>query len=212
MKTLYIEARKNLKLNKEKLVELEKILPSPIYIVYSIQYKKLAEEVKKELETSKKIKVIGFSQILGCSELKTKADILLIGQGRFHALNLALSSAREVYVFDNFSINKISKKEIEKMKRKEKGKYLKFLASDKIGIIVSTKSGQEHLRLAENLKKKIQEQGKEAFIFLADNISLAELENFPIGIFINTACPGLSLDSSLVLNRTSLENFEKQCA
>lgn len=204
MKTMFIEARKKLKLNKEKLAELEKILPSPIYIVYSIQYKELAQIVKKEISNNKKIKIAGFSQILGCSELKTKADILLIGEARFHALNLAKTSLRQVYVFDNYSISKIEKQEIEKMKKQEKGKYLKFLASDSIGIIVSTKSGQENIKLAEKLKTR-----KKSYLFLSDNLNLQELENFPLDIYINTACPGLSLDSPKIINCKNLEKYEK---
>lgn len=205
---LYIEAQKKLKINKEKLLELEKILSSPVYIVYSIQYKKLAEEVKKELGKSKKIKIIGFSQILGCSELNTEADILLIGHGRFHAINLALSSDREVFIFDNFSISKITKEEIDKEKQKEKGKYLKFLASDKIGILISTKSGQENLKSAEKYKEQLKKY-KKSYLFLSDNLNLQELENFPLNLYVNTACPGLSLDSSKIINYKTLEIMEK---
>lgn len=207
MKILYIKARKKIKLNKEKLAELEKILPDIISIAYSIQYEKLAEEVRNELAKNKRIKILGFSQILGCSEIKTGSSILLISSGRFHALNLALSSGREIIVFDNFSISKITRQEIGKEKQKQKGKYLKFLASDNIGIIVSSKYGQENLKLACRLKKKLISKGKAVNIFLADNINLQELENFPCEIFINTACPGLSLDSSKIINHNQLELY-----
>jgi len=208
METLYIEAIKKLKLNKEKLTELENLLPPILYVVYSIQYKKLAEEVKKELEKSRKIQIQGFSQVLGCSRLKTTANtILLIGSGRFHALNLALSSGKEVLIFDNFSISKIGKEEIEQERRKEKGKYLKFLSSKETGIFVSAKKGQENLKLAMKIKKQLEKKGRKAFLFLADNINLQELENFPIDIWINTACPGLSLDSSRIINHNQLELY-----
>jgi diphthamide biosynthesis enzyme Dph1/Dph2-like protein len=194
MKTLFIEAKKkNIEANLKELDNL----PDTIYIVYSIQYKKLAEEIKNQLNDKK---IIGFSQILGCSEIKTSADILLIGQGRFHALNLARTSGKEVYIFDNYSINKINKEEIAKENQKERGKYLKFLSSSNIGIIISIKSGQNNMNIAEKLKQKLEKQGKEVFLFLADTLNLSELENFPVDIFINTACPGLSLDSSMIIN------------
>ena len=210
MQTLFIEAQKKLELNREKLRELEKTLPSTIYITYSIQFKSLALEVKKELEKSEKVKIFGFSQILGCSEIKTGASaILLIGEARFHAINLSTFSGKEVYVFDNYATSKISKEEIDSLEKKEKGKYLKFLSSLEVGIIISSKSGQENLKLGEEIKLKLEKQGKKAFLFLADNINPAELENFTLPIYVNTACPGLELDSSKIINYRTIKEYSK---
>lgn len=204
MKTLYIEARRKLKLDRERLKEIEKILPDSIFITYIIQCKELAEQVRKHLQEEKKVKILGFSQVLGCSKLKTKADaILLIGNGRFHALNLALSSNKEVYIFPG--MEKILREDIQQERRKEKGKYLRYLSANNIGIIVSSKTGQENLKSAIKLKKQIENKGKKAVIFIADNINQQELENFPIDIFINTACPGLSLDSNRIINYESVK-------
>jgi diphthamide biosynthesis enzyme Dph1/Dph2-like protein len=197
---MYVEARKKEKLNLEKLEELEKKLPPIIYMAYSIQYKELAEDIKKNIRK----KVTGFSQVLGCSKIKTSSPILLISSGRFHALNLALQG-NKVYIFDNFSIKEIDSKEIESIKMKEKAKYLKLLASDNIGILVSTKNGQENFKLAEKIKIKIEKKGKNASIFIADNINLNELENFSCDIWINTACPGLSLDSDKIINQNYIK-------
>lgn len=199
MKTLYIEAVRKINLNESKLTELEKILPSTIYIAYSVQYKLLAEQVRRKLNK----KVLGFSQVLGCSELKTKDNILFIGDGRFHALNLAISSGKQVYIFDNNNINKITENEIEQYRMREKGKYLRFLTSDKVGILVSIKPGQENLSLALRLKKDIK---KKSYIFLADNINPAELENFSLPIYINTACSSLEMDSGKIINFNLIKN------
>jgi len=196
MKIMYIEAGNKEKLNLEKLKELEKKLPPIIYIAYSIQYKNLAEEIKKSI----KKKVAGFSQVLGCSKIKTSSPILLISSGRFHAINLALQG-NKVYIFDNFSIREIDSKEIEIIKKKEKAKYLRLLSSDNIGITVSIKDGQENLESAEKIKEQLEKKGKKAFLFLADNINPQELENFSCDIWINTACPGLSLDSDKIINQ-----------
>lgn len=196
MKIMYIEARKKEKLNLEKFKELEKNLPPIIYIAYSIQYKELAEEIKAKITK----KVAGFSQVLGCSKIKTNSPILLISSGSFHALNLALQG-NKVYIFDNFSIKEIDSNEIESIKIKEKGKYLKLLASDNIGIIVSIKNGQENLKLAEKIKKQLEKKTKKASIFVTDNINPSEFENFSCDIWINTACPGLSLDSDKIINQ-----------
>lgn len=211
MKTLFIEARKKLQLDKEKLRELENMLPDTIYIAYSIQFKELAEQVKREIENHKNRKILGFSQVLGCSKIKTKAQaILLIGEARFHALNLALSGA-EVFIFDNFSINKISKQEIEKMQKSEQGKLIRFLSAKQVGILVSTKSGQNNLKIAEKLKEELKKQGKNPCLFIADNINPAELENFPdIQCWINTACPGIALDSPKIINHSAIKTKSSQ--
>lgn len=190
MKLMFIEAKKieefdvnNLNLN---------ILPKKVFLAYSIQYKKLAEKIKKKL--GKKVK--GFKQVLGCSKLKTKYPILLVGSGRFHAIQLALQG-NIVYILEN-RIIKLDEKEIEKIKAKRKSALVKFLAADKIGILVSYKPGQENLKKALILKKKLEKQGKEIKIFVGDNIGIAELENYNIESWVNTACPALSLDSRII--------------
>ncbi len=200
MKTLFIEAQRKLKLDREKLNELEKLLPDTIYIAYSIQYEKLAEEVRKQLRNKK---ILGFRQVLGCSQLKTNAKVvLLIGSGRFHALALASSCNKEVYIFPE--MNKIEKSEIETMKARERGKYARFLAAEKVGILVSSKPGQQNLQQALRIKKAMRKAEKKPYLFMADNINIAELENFPCDIFINTACPGLVFDSSKIINHRGI--------
>jgi len=205
MKTLFIEAIKEIDLNKEKLMELEALLPNTIYVAYSIQYKKLAKKVKSFLK-NKQIK--GFSQVLGCSDIKTNAEaMLLIGEARFHALNLALSSNKPVFIFDNYSISKITEKEIQEIKKRNKGKYLKFLTANTIGILVSSKPEQNNSILAEKLKKQLEAKGKKVYLFISDNISISELENFPdIQIWINTACRGISQDSAKIIDYSAIKS------
>jgi len=203
MKTLFIEAIKEIELNKEKLTELEALLPNTIYLAYSIQHKKLANNVKNAI----KKKILGFSQVLGCSDIKTNAKaILLIGEARFHALNLAVSSTKPVFIFDNYSVSRITEKEIEEIKKRNKGKYLKFLSSDSIGILVSSKPGQNNMETAEKLKKQLELKGKKAYLFISDNINISELENFPdIEIWINTACRGISQDSAKIIDYSQIK-------
>jgi len=203
MKTLFIEAIKEIELNKEKLTELEALLPNTIYVAYSIQYKKLANKVR----TAIKKKILGFSQVLGCSDIKTNAEaILLIGEARFHALNLAISSNKPVFIFDNYSISRITEKEIGEIKKRNKGKYLKFLSANTIGILVSSKPGQNNIETAIKLKKQLESKGKKAHLFISDNISISELENFPdIDIWINTACRGLSQDSMRIIDYSQIK-------
>ena len=195
MKLLFIESRKKISKEEERnltnnIAEIRKL--GNIHILYSIQYKKIAELIRKQLGS----RVIAFQQVLGCSIIKPKANLLLIGSGRFHALQIAMQTGKEVYVYNN-SISKISKEEIKDERKKRNGKLLKFYFSDNIGIIVSVKPGQNNMHQAIKLKKKFK--NKNFYFFLADNINIQELENFPC-FFINTACPGISLDSDKLIN------------
>ena len=198
MKTLFIEARRKGLVLAENIKYFIKSLDS-LSILYSIQYKSLAEEFKQEAKKQGK-KILAFQQVLGCSNPKVKGTIVLIGSGRFHAVNLASRLGLPIYIIEGDKIEKITAEEIKKMQAKKKTALLKFYSSDSIGIIASTKPGQTKIREAEKLKKSLEAKGKKVYLFVADNINLAELENFPLPIYINTACPGLTLDSSKILN------------
>lgn len=196
MKTLFIESVRKLDENIDT-GEIEKI-PGKLHILYSIQYKRLAEKIKEKLGN----KVVKIEQVLGCSIINPQATLLLISSGRFHAVNIALTTNKPVYIYNSNKIEKINEKEIEDMKKKQQAKLAKFYASDTIGLLVSTKSGQNKLKEAEKLKQQLESKypDKKFYLFVAETINLNEIENFPVDIFINFACPGLELDSSKILN------------
>jgi len=199
MKTLFIEAEKKFDINIDNL-NLN-TLPKKIFLAYSIQYRGLAQQIKDKLSK----KIIGFRQVLGCSKLKSKHPILLIGSGKFHAFNLAIQGNKILFLEGN-KIRKLDEKQVSKIKAKRKTALSRFYAADKIGILVSTKPGQKNLKKAQNLAKKLEKKGKEITIFLADNINIDELENYDIQSWVNTACPALTFDARVV-NLSELPNF-----
>jgi len=207
MKVLYIESKlknKNFSLTEK---EIDK-LPKEIYLFYTIQYKGIAESIKKILE--KKITLLGFQQVLGCTILGYKKDsaVLLISSGRFHALNL-FSQFNKIFVFENNKIIKIPNEEIKKFRLKRKAALIKFLRAKKIGILVSTKIGQSNLNLALSLKQKLEKSGKECYIFLSNKIDINQFENFDIESWVNTACSGLILDSPAIINYYEILKIKK---
>jgi len=197
MKILYIESKlKNQELNlpSEELAKL----PKKLFLAYSLQYKDIAIKIKKLLETND-FTISQFRQVLGCSKLKTKDPVFFMGSGRFHAINI-FKQADEVYILENNKISKFPGSEISLIKTKRKTALLKFLSSENIGILVSTKPGQENLKKAEKLKTDLQKKGKNPYIFITNNIDIKEFENFNIGSWVNTACPGLSFDNPEIIN------------
>jgi 2-(3-amino-3-carboxypropyl)histidine synthase len=219
MKTMFIEAAR--KFDNIDFKELEGIKSSKIGLIASLQYISIIYSVKKFLEKKGKKVFLAKSkgrlkypgQILGCDvsaalAVRDKADIfLLIGSGKFHALNVA-SLGKPVLVWQPGSKPfMLPKEEIERMEARKKAGISKFLMAHKIGIIVSTKYGQEKLSWALKMKEKLEKKGKKVFIFIADMISKNDLENFSVDVWINTACPNLILDLPNTVNMNHIENY-----
>jgi len=209
MKVLYIETKSKTK-PEDYFIDPNfiKSLPKEVFLAYSIQFKGQAETMKKALEANN-IGVKGFQQVLGCTKLKTPYTIVLIGQGRFHALNLALQNERPILLYSNGSSIAVGEREIEEHNKKKSASINLFLHANNIGIIVSTKPGQNRLDEALELEKKISKKypEKSVFIFLSSSTKTSELENFNLEFWINSACPGLALDSSKIANIDDIINF-----
>lgn len=201
---LYIESKQNLDQDFKIPPSQLKKLPKNILLLYSIQYRPLAQAIKTQL-TSNKININGFQQVLGCSKISNPKNlpILLISTGKFHAQNLYLQS-QEIYLLYNNKITRISNKEINKLKTKRKTALMKFLNAETIGILVSTKLGQENLAKTIKLKKALIKENKQPYIFLANNISTDQFENFQIDAWVNTACPGLAYNNPNIINMGEL--------
>ena len=204
VKALFIPAQRKLKANKSKILEVSKQLPNDIAIAYSIQFKSLANEIKKIL--SKEHNIIGVIQVLGCSRPlglsqpkfnKKIQAILLVGSGKFHAINLALQTDLPIYILEKDKLYKISEKDMQNIKQKQKAGYMKFLNAEKHGILVSTKPGQENLKQALSIKKELK---KKSYLFLANNIDTNEFENFGLDSWINTACSRMDMNDSRIIN------------
>lgn len=207
MHKIFIEAKK-----KFENIDISKLydIPNNVYLIYAIQYKNLADIIEKQLKSLGK-KVSGKQQVLGCSRLTTKNPILYLGEGKFHPLNIAFFSNKEIMTFDSFNFSKITFQDLETMKKRQKAKISKFLLEKNIGILISTKSGQtkkkfELLKIKSYLEKTFPE--KNFYYFISETFNIQELENFPLNIFINTACPGIELDSSKIINYENLKNLK----
>jgi diphthamide biosynthesis enzyme Dph1/Dph2-like protein len=199
MKTLFVPISANFSANLPNLGKVLEVLPKNLALVYSIQYKNFAENLKKYL--LKTHKILDFFQILGCSnpQFSEKADcILVIADGRFHAISLAYETQKQVYLLERDRLVKILPEEVAILEKKRKVAYLNFLNSEKVGILISTKPGQQRLEKSLNLKKELK--SKKLYFFLSNEINFKEIENFGLDFWINTACPRMDLDSSRIIN------------
>jgi 2-(3-amino-3-carboxypropyl)histidine synthase len=178
---------------KEALKNFEKI-----GVVYSIQYKKVFENVVEFLRNKgKKVFVSGSGQIIGCNlnnALSIEKDVevfLVVSAGKFHALGLALKTSKPVYVFD------VEMNEVQKI---DTGKYLKIKAWNKkileesknVGLMVSWKKGQ--IKDFEIAKKKIESLNKKVYVLAFDELNESLLEGLKLDCLVNLACPRISVD------------------
>jgi diphthamide biosynthesis enzyme Dph1/Dph2-like protein len=205
MKKLFIPAYSLLDVNLAESSRISSNLPRNIFIVYSIQCQKQAEQIRKIL--FKNHKIFGFSQVLGCTIPnipKQVQAVLIISDGKFHAVSLAYESKLPVLLYNNGLLEKISEKEIEALETQKKASYNKYLNSNSIGIIVSSKPGQENLQKSVDLKKRLS-KSKKCYLFICNTINSMEFENFNIDSWINTACPRLDMSllgsNNLYINR-----------
>jgi 2-(3-amino-3-carboxypropyl)histidine synthase len=208
MKTFFVEARHKAKF--ELPIEVIDLLPKKIALVTTVQFIDSIVGIKKHLEKKgKKVLLLKTEhtkypgQLLGCNIKKfDEADggfdaFLYIGDGLFHPKALMLKNKKPVFVFNPLSKehSKLKEKDVEAMKRKNEGAMLKFMSSNEIGVLISTKPGQQQIKKAYELEKKYAD--KNFYFLLFDTIDFSELENFPfIECFVNTACPRISYDEA----------------
>jgi 2-(3-amino-3-carboxypropyl)histidine synthase len=206
MKTMFIPAKINSEVNEKKIQSLN--LPEATAIAYSIQYKDIARQIYDLL--SKKYKITEIVQVLGCSKpkfSKTTKAILLISSGEFHAVSLAFETKLPIYILEQDRLRKISDDDVYAFEKQKMASYMKFLNSEKVGILISTKPGQENLKRAIDIKKSLK--GKQSYLFLSNEIDTRQFENFDIEAWINTSCPRMDFEG-FVFNMEDLNSRQSE--
>jgi 2-(3-amino-3-carboxypropyl)histidine synthase len=141
-------------------------------------------------------------QVLGCDfsaakSVEKAADcFVFLGTGSFHPLGLAMEVDRPVLFLD-FESGELVDLAQEKfsLQKMRYARIAKASQARNFGIIVSTKPGQSHPRLAEKVKGKLESLGRKAWVLVADQITPEKLLGLKIEALVNTACPRLAEDS-----------------
>jgi 2-(3-amino-3-carboxypropyl)histidine synthase len=201
-------------------------LPDKLMLFSSVQFLHQLPDIEKQLEKKGKNILMTKSknflydgmisekgQLLGCNaetfdakNINTHGEdfdaFLYIGDGIFHPQALLVNNRKDIYCYDP-KINKLNilKKELyDDIQKRTKGRILKFLTSNNIGIIVTTKRGQNSSKRAELLKEKISKKwhDKKIFMLLCSELNFSELENFNfVDIYVNTACSRIGHDDTI---------------
>jgi 2-(3-amino-3-carboxypropyl)histidine synthase len=73
------------------------------------------------------------------------------------------------------------------------------------GVLVGLKPGQKRLEEALDVKKRLEEKGKSAFVFVCEEVAPEMLMEFPmVDAYVNTACPRISVDDDSRFNKPVL--------
>lgn len=214
-KVLFVEARKRFNLNKIRFLRLDTLPEGEISLAATVQYLDLVEPVKNYLESKGRKVSVGKGayydgHVLGCNPSafdRSKEVLLLLCDGKFHALNNSLILDKPIYVFNTQTLEQVDEDDLNIYRRKKKAKQMKFLREEKVGLIVSTKPGQK-TRAYNAMESMIKKQGKKVYLFESDNIDIGDLDNFnDIRLWVNTACFGLGLDDPKIINFQDIIEF-----
>jgi 2-(3-amino-3-carboxypropyl)histidine synthase len=135
-------------------------------------------------------------QVLGCSFAAAKAtdadEILFVGTGLFHPVGISLATGTRVIALDPLT-GTAQEVSGDTLKRRRFAVMEKVRGAKSIGIIVSMKSGQQRMALAERLAAL----SPHAVIVTMQEVSPDELLNLGFDAFVNTACPRLAYDDQV---------------
>ena len=135
-------------------------------------------------------------QVLGCSFAAARdthaPEILFVGTGVFHPIGIALSTGARVIALDPLAgiAQEVSG---DALLRRRFAVIEKARDAESIGIIVSSKSGQERMALAQRLSAL----STKAVIITMREVSPDELLNLGFACYVNTACPRLAYDDQV---------------
>ncbi len=216
----FVELQEKVKYN----IDCTKIPFSSLILTSNVTYSNELPRIKKELEncnvkvTLKRgdSRVLYPGQILGCNVSSARSDdegILFVGEGIFHPLGIALALEKEVIAFNPRTNEYINLKDYKKKFLNQRYSAIdKASRANNFGILVSSKIGQTRYTLANVAKKLLEENGKNAFIIYSDLIRDEILINFPGEVYVNTACPRVTIEDYATFSRPVITFYEMQMA
>jgi len=146
-------------------------------------------------------------QVLGCCYTTVRAllvggpadgpveEFLFIGTGQFHPLGIALATGKRVIAADPVT-GEVSVIDPDPMLRKRFVAISRASEAKKFAILVSKKSGQKRMELAERMMALGRAKGREMFLVYLDNIEPDRLLNLGAQAAVSTACPRVALDDA----------------
>ncbi len=203
---VFIEARSNIDIIPAVKAALDLLKANKIGLITTVQHVHKLEEACKVIKEYGKECIIGKGdprvgypgQVLGCNFTAARVDceeFIYIGSGIFHPLGVVIATKKRVIAADPF-LNQAIEVSPERFLRKRGGYIARATGAKVFGIIVSTKSGQYRMKLAQKLKEIADKHGKIGYIILMDLVTPEQLLAFKADAYVNTACPRITIDDA----------------
>jgi 2-(3-amino-3-carboxypropyl)histidine synthase len=142
-------------------------------------------------------------QVTGCDYSNAKSisketdAFLFIGGGRFHAIGVALATAKPTIITDPYEKRAYPiHDEVKRILKQRWASISEAKKAEKFGILIGLKSGQKKVEEAMEAKKKLEKSGKKATLLALREVTPEALTQFPVDAFVNTTCPRISLDDA----------------
>ncbi|KPV64573.1 MAG: 2-(3-amino-3-carboxypropyl)histidine synthase [Candidatus Bathyarchaeota archaeon BA2] len=210
--TIYIEARAKISV-KGAVKEAIPLLKhwSSIGLVTTVQHVHTLNEARELLIEAGKTVSIGDAgqakyagQVTGCDysnarSISKEVDaFLFIGGGRFHAVGVALATAKPTIIADPYEKRAYPiRDEVQRILKQRWASISEAKKAEKFGVLIGLKSGQKKVEEAMEAKEKLEKKGKKTTLLALREITPETLMQFPpIDAFVNTACPRVSLDDA----------------
>jgi len=135
-------------------------------------------------------------QVLGCSlgaaKIPGAETILFVGTGLFHPKGIAIATRKRVVALDPLA-GTVEDVSGDALLRRRFAAIEKARGAETIGIIVSSKSGQNRIALA----RRLSALAANTVLVMMCEVSPGELLNLGFGAYVNTACPRLVYDDQI---------------
>jgi len=153
-------------------------------------------------------------QVLGCDwgcvrSIAGEIDgILYVGTGRFHPLGMVLATGKEVVVANPISGSYERVRGFEDFIKKRAAVVGRASSYEDFYVVSSVKPGQRRLGLARKVVRELRQNGLNAELLVADEITPETVEDFPEGGVVSVACPRIPIDDVERFKRPVLTPFE----
>lgn len=201
------------------------LLPKRVGLLTTTQFRAWLPQIKEHLEKRGLEVKIGepdhrvayAGQLLGCdyhtAEIVSKEvdGYLYIGTGEFHPLGVAFLTNKPIIIADPERGSARSLADLKDRILRQRWAAIARAQDAKVfGILVSRKTGQVRMDLAQDLKALAEKHGRQANVFLMDLVSPEFLEGYRVDAWVNTACPRIAIEDVLQYKQPMLtpQEFE----
>jgi 2-(3-amino-3-carboxypropyl)histidine synthase len=209
---VYIEAKSTLSLKTAVKKALPLLEPwKYIGLITTVQHVGMLGEARETLLRAAKSVTVGDSgrfmcagQVTGCDYSNAHAiakDVeafLFIGGGRFHAIGVALATSKSTVVADPYERRAFSvDADVQKIRKQRWSNIQKAMENERFGVIVGLKNEQRWLEKALQIRDRLEKAGKKTTLLALREVTPEALMEFPtLSVYVNTACPRVSLDDA----------------